>query len=79
MYTLNFHCLGIEGCLKKGLSMKNALEALDSFEVRSRAPDPGVATIAPGYLEESSRGIRGPGASGGLGEQIGHLHWPLTI
>jgi hypothetical protein len=79
VYTLNFQCFGIEGCLKKGLSMKKALEALESLAVRSKAPDPVVATIAPKYLAESSRGIRGPGACGGVGEQIGHLHWPLMI
>ena len=53
MSTLNFQCFGIEGCLKKGLSKKQALEALESLEVRSRAPDPVVATIAPKYLAES--------------------------
>ncbi len=79
MYTLNSHCFGIEGFLKNGLSKKKAFEALESLEVRSKAPDPVVATIAPKYLAESSRGIRGPGACGGVGEQIGHLHWPFMI
>ncbi len=65
MYTLNFHCFGMEGCLKKGLSKKKALEASESLEVRSKAPDPVVAIVAPKYLAESSRGIRGPGACGG--------------
>ena len=73
-YTLNFHCFGIEGCLKKGFSIKKALDALESLEERSRAPEPVVAMVAPRYLAEFSRGIRGPGAFGGLGEQMGHLH-----
>ena len=38
-----------------------------------------IIVIAPRYLADSPRGIRGPGAFGGKGEQIGRLHCPSTI
>ncbi len=67
------------GCLKKGVKRENALDALESLKLKSRAPDPVVATMAPKYLPDASRWIRGPGALGGRGEHIGNRHCPFTI
>jgi len=78
-YTWNFHLLEIEGCLKNGLSRKKALEALESFAFRSSVLEPVVAIVAPRYLVDCPSGIREPGAFGGDGEQMGHLHSPCTM
>ena len=65
----------MEGCLKNGLRRKKAFDALESLEFRSNVLEPVVA-IASRYLADCPKGIRGPGAFGGDGEQIGHLHSP---
>ena len=75
-YTWNFHLLEIEGCLKKGLRRKNALEALESLAFKSSVLEPLVAIVAPRYFVDCPKGISGPGALGGDGEQMGHLHSP---
>ena len=75
-YTWNFHFLEMEGCLKNGLRRKKAFDALASLEFRSNVLEPVVAIIAPRYLADCPKGIRGRGALGGDGEQIGHLRSP---
>ena len=69
----------MEGCLKNGLRRKKALEALESLEFKSSMLEPVVAIVAPRYLVDCPRGMSGPGALGGAGEQMGHLHSPWTI
>ena len=69
----------IEGCLKKGLRRKKALEALESFEFKSSVLEPVVAIVAPRYFVDCPKGISGPGALGGDGEQIWHLRSHCTI
>ncbi len=65
--------------MKTGFKNKKAFDGLEILELRFMAPEPVVVTMAPKYFEELSRGIRGPGALGGGGEQIGHLHCPSKI